>query len=374
MRNLIVLITAAAVIATTASHAQEKGSLDIPAQDAPDIYIIRKGDTLWDLSGRFLSDPLKWPEIWKKNGYIEDPHWIFPGQELTFRPPPPPPPLNKPRPLFLNAAPVDPDREAVPAAAETAEQPTVETASAVSADDGAVIATLRSPRPVFTEKSFVRTGFIARRSDFPKSEVVEIEGESLNASKYDFVAVRPGRGLSFKPGDRLSALAVEDRVRHPGTGEDYGHVIRVKGLLDVVSVGDGLVRCRIAENFDPINEGDLIMPAVMRPGPLFDAWVKPDTDISGTIIAVNEPMLSIHLSDILYIDRGSEDGVLPGDRFAIIRGDASGAGLASDEPLGEISAVNVMPRETAVIVLSLKGERIEIGDRVKLIARCRLLE
>ncbi len=380
MKKAFVFITAAILIVLAAAHAQEQGTLAIPAGTAPDTYVIKKGDTLWDLSERFLADPLKWPEIWEKNDYIADPHWIYPGQEIMFAlpeappPPPPPPSLNKPQPLFLNAAPVEPDREAAPVADSAIEPPSMETAAAVTRGDDTVIMKLDSPRPVYTDKTLLRTGYIARRSEFPASEVAEIEGGSLNASRFDHVTVRPERGLVFKPGDRLSAMTVEDRVRHPDTGEDLGYVIRIKGILDVVSVERGLARCRIVENFDPIDEGDLIRPSVMSTGPLYDAWVRPDRDLTATIIARNEPMLSIHLGDILYIDKGSEGGVLPGDRFTILDRGEGADDLNAGAVLGEVKAVNVMPRETAVSVLSLKDHDLDLGDRVKLVARCRLVE
>ena len=52
--------------------------------DHPDEYIVREGDTLWDIAGRFLTKPWQWPAIWQANPQVENPHLIFPGDRLSL--------------------------------------------------------------------------------------------------------------------------------------------------------------------------------------------------------------------------------------------------------------------------------------------------
>lgn len=54
-------------------------------EDAPDRHVVVKGDTLWDISAKFLKDPWLWPKIWAMNkDIVEDPHWIFPGEIIVL--------------------------------------------------------------------------------------------------------------------------------------------------------------------------------------------------------------------------------------------------------------------------------------------------
>ena len=68
------------------AHAAPARNVNPPAlkSNAPNVYIVKKGDTLWDISKRFLKNPLRWREIWASNKHVKNPHWIFPGDRLLM--------------------------------------------------------------------------------------------------------------------------------------------------------------------------------------------------------------------------------------------------------------------------------------------------
>ncbi|MCB1845766.1 MAG: LysM peptidoglycan-binding domain-containing protein, partial [Halioglobus sp.] len=54
------------------------------ASGHPDEYVVKPGDTLWDIAAQFLQDPWYWPEVWYVNPQVENPHLIYPGDVLAL--------------------------------------------------------------------------------------------------------------------------------------------------------------------------------------------------------------------------------------------------------------------------------------------------
>lgn len=83
--TLVVALLAASPMLALAADGDNTNRHCAFLSTAPDQHTVVRGDTLWDISGRFLQHPWCWPEVWGLNReQIKDPHWIYPGQTIYF--------------------------------------------------------------------------------------------------------------------------------------------------------------------------------------------------------------------------------------------------------------------------------------------------
>ncbi|MCP3101291.1 LysM peptidoglycan-binding domain-containing protein [Myxococcus sp. K15C18031901] len=273
-----------------------------------EVHTVQDGDTLWDLSSRYLGSPWYWPKVWSYNPEIANPHWIYPGNQVRF---------------FANG-------EEVPQRVDTGEEtPDVAAPTELSGGDmvsvsGKIGYDVSSSRPVTTQ------GFVTTRE---LDEAGRIDGSTSGAFLLSFpdnVYVRFKRKGDAKVGDRYVIFHTTQEVKHPKSGAKLGYLTDFVGTLRVIRVDQNVVTAQIVDTWDGIERGDLVGPY----GEKLSERVAPRPnakEVRGSIVTALVPYLSqFGEHHTLVVDRGSSDGVALGNTFTILR-----QGDPSNEVLGK---------------------------------------
>lgn len=278
---------------------------EITVPEGSRTHIVEKGDTLWDLSGKYLGNPYAWPQIWELNQWIKDPHWIYPGD-----------------PLIIDMT------RAVATAGSVPESVSGLQPDRRRADPSA----LRRPELGFAFQDFIQLPFFApdgAEAHYKNQGAFTLTGNRRDDRQHlaegETVYMNGGSEQGVKVGDRFLILkTVARKIKHPATKHKLGDVVQQVGVirvvtpqpkgsvaiiercLDGVEVGDHLVRFT-----EPAN-----MPLQLRKDITDPVKVAPNSPV---VVFARDAHQHTANGDMVIVDKGTNDGLKVGDVLLAVR-------------------------------------------------------
>ena len=259
----------------------------------PESYVVKKGDTLWDISATFLNDPWKWPRLWDVNPQIANPHLIYPGDQLTL--------------VFIDGQPRlvrNGSNEGKPHIRKSPEGRIIVKNDAVPAVDLALIENyLVQNRVVDSQWLAAQPMVLAGESPSRHhvlGDVIYIDSELPLNKKYGVYE----HGREFFNKETGEALGQEAILASTGQVIESGKVSKIKLLSNYRETKAGF---RVL----PM-EDDSLMSAYFTPKPA-------DLKTPATVLAIESRMREAGKLNVVYLDKGKQDGVDPGEVFSIYR-------------------------------------------------------
>lgn len=336
----------APVVTEQSPRPPPDGSIQ-PVAGAPEEYTILKGDTLWDLSQKFLNNPWYWPKIWSLNPGIENPHWIYPGNKLRIVPGE----GGAQAPAQVQAPPEQGVDATSASAAEEPQAPGLDATEASTSVTPPVSADLEVVGKDSREnKAALNSVSMSGKLAFTPPPVVTVRASGLvtpeelaNAghldasfeekemlATYDTAYVDFRGEVPAKPGDKLIIFRPDGTIMNPVTHRKVADQTKTVGVVKVLSVQGNQATVQVERTFEEIARGDLVRPWTPQ-----DKRVAPKAntaDVSGIIVqAVNPGLSTFGEANEVFIDKGSSDGVQEGNTFAVVRhGDGLSNTLVTD--------------------------------------------
>ncbi|MFW6090171.1 MAG: LysM peptidoglycan-binding domain-containing protein, partial [Gemmatimonadota bacterium] len=328
------------------------------------VHTVRSGDTLWDLAARFLDDPLRWRTIFELNpAVVEDPHWIYPGEELRI---PGADAVADLAPTGRAGADRDGGEIGMFPAGSVFRQPP---------DAGPGLSALaldqRPPLATVTSDDFHRAPLLVGPGELGSEGVTVrvLEENPLDlrmptaARKNVDVVVALG-GLEPGVGDSLKGVRF---AREEGV---HGRVVIATALLEVTRLWADSARATVVKMYGDYAVGDPVV--AVAPYDL-DPAARPeqvDDGVSGDVIAFAVPQVLLGPGEFLFLDVGADRGVRVGDEFAVFsRKERDGADTAVADALAVVRVVRVADRTSTGRVIGVRDPGMRAGDPVRLIRR-----
>ncbi|RPJ11988.1 MAG: LysM peptidoglycan-binding domain-containing protein [Deltaproteobacteria bacterium] len=215
-------------------------------KETEDVYTIKKGDTLWDISSRFLKNPYLWPKLWQRNPYITNPHWIYPGRSVRLNP------LEEPRREEPKKVAME---EKPKEMAKEAEVKKVEPPPEAKKPDAGPEKEVAGENQVHRELRFA--GFFGDIDFRGIGTVLDSrEGKSIMAAgDICYVNFRTKDPVSV--GDKFTTFAVTETFIP--VDSKVGRRYNVTGIIQIIDQWGSFYTAKVIESFQEIYKGDRIM-------------------------------------------------------------------------------------------------------------------
>ncbi|MFZ2311880.1 MAG: LysM domain-containing protein [Methylobacter sp.] len=319
----------------------------------PDQYTVVKGDTLWDISGKFLMHPWQWPELWSYNSQIQNPHLIYPGDTIYFSI------VNGKPQLSLSRGDYPQSSANSPCVLQEEDYKNGRKDFVVS-EDGKVLPCVRETNIKQAIKLLPHDA-IAQYLTSPK-----VVGENeLNNAPYvvDFA----GEHLIAGTGDRLYVRSITDPESlsymvyragnpyvSPETGEILGYEAQYIADTSLQQPGDPAT-LSITKADSEIRIGDRVMPNAEEELTINYFPRPPEESIKGNIISVLGGVSQIGQYNVVVIDKGTEDGILAGHELDIYQ-----RGRIVRDPYSSVKndTVNLPDEKAGILMVFRPFERV----------------